>query len=153
MRRPVARHAAASPKAWKHRWRPGHRRRHRPDQPVRPSFHYLQIFEKSGISSLLRLIFMPQQGSVKALFKEILSAACQNRQNRAEIVSILLSILQDGSADAGAIERSFAQLSSKAKQSGSTGKSPHLKRSESIAMSEMTAAEGSFRNAWRRSST
>jgi E3 ubiquitin-protein ligase HUWE1 len=109
-----------------------------PTQPVRPSFHYLQIFEKSGISSLLRLIFMPQQGSVKALFKEILSAACQNRQNRAEIVSILLSILQDGSADAGAIERSFAQLSSKAKQSGSTAKSPHLKRSESIAMSEMT---------------
>jgi E3 ubiquitin-protein ligase HUWE1 len=99
--------------------------------------HYKQVFEKQGISSLLRLLFMPQQGSVKALFKEILSAACQNRQNRAEIVSILLSILQDGSTDAGAIDRSFQHLSSKAKSSG-TGKSPHIRRTESIAMSEMT---------------
>ena len=106
-----------------------------PPEAVR--VHYAQVFDKQGISSLLRLLFMPQQGSVKALFKEILSAACQNRQNRAEIVSILLSILQDGSADAGSIDRSFQHLSSKAKGS-STGKSPHIKRSESIAMSEMT---------------
>lgn len=75
-----------------------------------------QMLDKAGVATLLRLMFIPQQGSAKASLTQILRYVCENRQNRAEVISILLSILQDGSADVNAVERSFAQLSIRAKQ-------------------------------------
>jgi E3 ubiquitin-protein ligase HUWE1 len=75
-----------------------------------------QMLDKAGVATLLRLMFIPQQGSSKASLTQILRYVCENRQNRAEVISILLSILQDGSADVNAVERSFAQLSLRAKQ-------------------------------------
>jgi len=89
----------------------------------------VQMLDKSGVATLLRLMFIPQQGSAKASLSSILRYVCENRQNRAEVISILLSILQDGSADVNAVERSFAQLSLRAKQpSQSSDKTPKLNR-------------------------
>ncbi|KAF2866207.1 hypothetical protein BDV95DRAFT_215567 [Massariosphaeria phaeospora] len=76
----------------------------------------VQMLDKAGVATLLRLMFIPQQGSAKLCLSAILRTVCENRQNRAEVISILLSILQDGSADVNAVERSFAQLSLRAKQ-------------------------------------
>ncbi|KAF2190861.1 E3 ubiquitin-protein ligase HUWE1 [Zopfia rhizophila CBS 207.26] len=76
----------------------------------------VQMLDKAGVATLLRLMFIPQTGSAKASLSHILRNVCENRQNRAEVISILLSILQDGSADVNAVERSFAQLSLRAKQ-------------------------------------
>lgn len=76
----------------------------------------VQMLDKAGVATLLRLMFIPQQGSAKTSLSSILRYVCENRQNRAEVISILLSILQDGSADVNAVERSFAQLSLRAKQ-------------------------------------
>lgn len=76
----------------------------------------VQMLDKSGVATLLRLMFIPQQGSARQTLNGILKDVCQNRHNRAEVISILLSILQDGSADINAVERSFAQLSLRAKQ-------------------------------------
>jgi E3 ubiquitin-protein ligase HUWE1 len=75
----------------------------------------VQILDKAGVATLLRLMFMPLQGNARHQLHDILHNVCKNRQNRAEVVSVLLSILQDGSADVTAIERSFAQLSLRAK--------------------------------------
>ncbi|KAF2428697.1 hypothetical protein EJ08DRAFT_315920 [Tothia fuscella] len=77
---------------------------------------YVQILDKAGVATLLRLMFIPQQGSAKQSLNGILRDVCQNKQNRAEVVSILLSILQDGSNDVNAVERSFAHLTLRAKQ-------------------------------------
>jgi E3 ubiquitin-protein ligase HUWE1 len=76
----------------------------------------VQMLDKAGVATLLRLMFIPQQGSAKGSLSSILRYVCENRQNRAEVISILLSILQDGSADVNAVEKSFAQLSIRAKQ-------------------------------------
>jgi E3 ubiquitin-protein ligase HUWE1 len=76
----------------------------------------VQMLDKSGVATLLRLMFMQQQGSAKACLSHILRNICENRQNRAEVISILLSILQDGSGDSNAVQRSFSQLSVRAKQ-------------------------------------
>jgi E3 ubiquitin-protein ligase HUWE1 len=76
----------------------------------------VQMLDKAGVATLLRLMFIPQQGSAKTSLSSILRYVCENKQNRAEVISILLSILQDGSADVNAVERSFAQLSIRAKQ-------------------------------------
>ena len=76
----------------------------------------VQMLDKAGIATLLRLMFVPLQGPSWGILNEILHNVAQNRQNRAEIVSLLLSILQDGSADVNAVERSFQHLSLRAKQ-------------------------------------
>ena len=56
-------------------------------------------------------MFIPQIGSTRGTLHEILLNICENRQNRAEVVNMLLSILQDGTADMAAVERSFSQIS------------------------------------------
>lgn len=67
-------------------------------------------------------------GKLTNVVKRYPSRRIKNRQNRAEVISLLLSILQDGSADVNAVERSFAHLSLRAKQPA-TQKTPQtLKR-------------------------
>ncbi|KAL5046852.1 hypothetical protein BDW71DRAFT_207011 [Aspergillus fruticulosus] len=75
----------------------------------------VQMLDKAGVATLLRLMFMPLQGNARHQLNDILHNVCENRQNRIEVISLLLSVLQDGSIDVSAIERSFAQLSLRAK--------------------------------------
>ena len=104
----------------------------RPPQPAAkkpPRKQIVQMLDKAGVATLLRLMFVPQQGSSRQSLNGILHDVSRNRQNRAEVISLLLSILQDGSTDVNAIERSFTHLSLRAKQPV-TQKTPQpLKRS------------------------
>ncbi|EKG21644.1 HECT domain-containing protein [Macrophomina phaseolina MS6] len=95
----------------------------------------VQMLDKSGVATLLRLMFIPQQGSARSTLNGILKDVCQNRHNRAEVISILLSILQDGSADINAVERSFAQLSLRAKQPPAPQPSGNQKTPQSLKRS------------------
>lgn len=91
----------------------------RPPQPAAkkpPRKQIVQMLDKAGVATLLRLMFVPQQGSSRQSLNGILHDVSRNRQNRAEVISLLLSILQDGSTDFNAIERSFTHLSLRAKQ-------------------------------------
>ena len=81
-----------------------------------PRKQVIQMLDKAGVATLLRLLFIPQQGSSRTTLHEILDNVILNRQNRAEVISLLLSILQDGSADLNAVERGFQALSLRAKQ-------------------------------------
>jgi len=77
----------------------------------------VQMLDKPGVATLLRLMFINMKGgSIENSLKNVFKDVCENRQNRVEVVSTLLQILQDGSTDVDAVERSFAQLSIKAKQ-------------------------------------
>jgi E3 ubiquitin-protein ligase HUWE1 len=75
----------------------------------------VQMLDKQGIATLLRLIFISQPEALKKSLQDIFMAVCENRLNRLEVISTLLLILQDGSTDMEAVERSFGQLSLKAK--------------------------------------
>ena len=89
----------------------------------------VQMLDKAGVATLLRLMFIPLQGSVKSTMQGILRDVCENRTNRSEVVTLLLSILQDGSYDMTAVERSFSNLSLRAKQpSNQKTPQPPLKR-------------------------
>ncbi|PWY87297.1 ubiquitin-protein ligase [Aspergillus sclerotioniger CBS 115572] len=98
-----------------------HRHRHEPADDQEPKKQQrrqiVQMLDKAGVATLLRLMFMPLQGNARHQLNDILHNVCENRQNRMEVISLLLSVLQDGSADVSAIERSFAQLSLRAKPS------------------------------------
>ncbi|KAF2229264.1 hypothetical protein EV356DRAFT_580953 [Viridothelium virens] len=89
----------------------------------------VQMLDKAGVATILRLMFIPLQGSVKSTMQGILRDVCENRTNRSEVVTLLLSILQDGSYDMNAVERSFSNLSLRAKQPASQKTpQPALKR-------------------------
>lgn len=94
----------------------------------------VQMLDKSGIATLLRLMFLPIHNTSRHTLNGILSNACGNRQTRGEVVTGLLSILQDGSADVGAVEKSFAQLSLRAKQTASN-KTPQSSKKSIITQS------------------
>lgn len=93
----------------------------------------VQMLDKAGVATLLRLMFMSLQGNARHHLNDILHNVCQNRQNRSEVLSLLLLILQDGSADVSAVERSFAHLSLRAKTPTSQKTPQALKRTLSTS--------------------
>jgi E3 ubiquitin-protein ligase HUWE1 len=76
----------------------------------------VQMTDKPGIATLLRLMFIFQQGSLRSTLNSVLQNMSMNRNNRNEVLTTLLHILHEGSIDVAAVERSFAHLSLKAKQ-------------------------------------
>ncbi|KHN95843.1 TOM1 protein [Metarhizium album ARSEF 1941] len=76
----------------------------------------VQMLDKSGVATLLRLMFIAQQGSIRNYLFSVFADVCENRQNRLEVISTILQILQEGSTDMIAVERSFGQLSIKARK-------------------------------------
>ncbi|PIB02137.1 E3 ubiquitin-protein ligase TOM1-like [Cercospora beticola] len=98
-------------------------------EPSRPRRPVAQMLDKAGIATLLRLMFVSLNHKAKSNLHGILADVCKNTQNRAEVISILLSILQDGTADVNAVERSFAHLSLRAKQPAGPKTPQPLKRS------------------------
>ena len=75
----------------------------------------VQMLDKPGVATLLRLMFIFQHSGLRNALNSVLQNVCQNRLSRAEVVSTLLTILQDGSADMSAIEHTFAHLTIRAK--------------------------------------
>jgi len=69
----------------------------------------IQLLDKSGIAVLVRLLFFPQM-SKKNVFFKVLVNLCENAKTRTELFNLLLNILQDGTGDLAAIDRSFAQM-------------------------------------------
>lgn len=100
----------------------------------------VQMLDKAGVATLLRLMFIPQVGSSRISLNGILHDVSQNKQNRSEVVSLLLSILQDGSADVNAVERSFTHLSLRAKPPA-VQKTPPLKRALTGQMTSLNNTE------------
>lgn len=106
-----------------------------------PRRQIVQMLDKAGVATLLRLMFIPQQGSSRQSLNGILLDVSQNRQNRAEVVSLLLSILQDGSADVHAVERSFTHLSLRAKPQAVQRTPQTLKRALTNQMTSLNNNE------------
>ncbi|KAH6688555.1 E3 ubiquitin-protein ligase [Plectosphaerella plurivora] len=76
----------------------------------------VQMLDKAGVATLLRLMFISQYGPIRSHLFGVLADVCENRQNRLDVISTILLILQEGSTDMDAVERSFSQLSLKAKR-------------------------------------
>ncbi|KAK5101811.1 E3 ubiquitin-protein ligase tom1 [Lithohypha guttulata] len=104
------------------------RARREQDQRDSKRQQIVQLVDKAGVATLLRLMFIQQQGSLKSNLLHILSQVCGNRQTRYEVISLLLVILKEGSTDVTAIEKSLASLSLRARASGSQKTPQPLKR-------------------------
>jgi E3 ubiquitin-protein ligase HUWE1 len=69
----------------------------------------IQLLDKSGIAVLVRLLFFPQISRKNVLYKTLVNL-CENSKTRAELFNFLLNILQEGTGDLAAIDRSFTQM-------------------------------------------
>ncbi|ETN37662.1 uncharacterized protein HMPREF1541_07285 [Cyphellophora europaea CBS 101466] len=92
----------------------------------------VQLVDKAGVATLLRLMFLPQQGSLRSNLWHILRNVCGNRLTRFEVINMLLVILKEGSTDVTAVERSLASLSLRAKATAAQKTPQPLKRTLSM---------------------
>ena len=88
----------------------------RPPPPPRDA---IQLLEKSNVATLVRLLFFPQVLKKNTLFKVLLNL-CENTKTRTELFNLLLSVLQEGSGDVAAMDKSFAHMSVRNSKSPST---------------------------------
>jgi E3 ubiquitin-protein ligase HUWE1 len=91
-----------------------------PPRPVPrkiPSAHdAIQLLDKTGVAVFVRLLFFPQVLKKSLLFKLLLNL-CENSKTRTELFNLLLSILQDGTGDLAAVDKSFSQMSVRSSKS------------------------------------
>ncbi|KAK8853332.1 hypothetical protein IAR55_004036 [Kwoniella newhampshirensis] len=76
----------------------------------KPHREAIQLLDKPGIASLVRLLFFPQTLKKGHLFKVMVNL-CENTNTRTDLLNLLLSVVQDGSGDLLAVDRSFQQMS------------------------------------------
>ncbi|TPX38198.1 hypothetical protein SmJEL517_g00226 [Synchytrium microbalum] len=70
----------------------------------------MQVVDRSQLSMIVRLLFLPEPVNGKnLLLHKILANLAENAKTRLEVVSLLLSLLADGTGDLTGIERSFSQ--------------------------------------------
>ncbi|WFD03230.1 HECT-type E3 ubiquitin transferase [Malassezia obtusa] len=80
----------------------------------------IQLLDRAGIATLVRLLYFPQiQTRSSALYKVLVHLA-ENGKTRGELLSQLLMVLAEGTASIHAVDRSFAHMSSKAARATST---------------------------------
>ncbi|KAK9246420.1 hypothetical protein V1506DRAFT_457070 [Lipomyces tetrasporus] len=91
---------------------------HLPDGPGsghHSSRNGIQLVDRAGIASLVRLLYLPQTSNQRSPLYDMLVSVTANRQSRAELFNMILSILQDGSTDVASVERSFSQIWARAR--------------------------------------
>lgn len=72
------------------------------------------LIDRTGVASLVRLLFVPQSVNHREHIYLTLLQICNNKQTRADIMSLLIAILYDGLSGQKSLERVFEQMSSKA---------------------------------------
>ncbi|KAG1839040.1 hypothetical protein DFJ58DRAFT_860626 [Suillus subalutaceus] len=87
-----------------------------PPRKVPPPRDAIQLLDKTGVATLVRLLFFPHILKKNMLFK-ILVNICENSKTRSELFNLLLSILQSGPGDLAAVDKSFAQMTTRTPKS------------------------------------
>lgn len=76
---------------------------------------FTPLIERSGVAALVRLLFIPLPINQREYIHQALLYLCKNKQSRAEIMGLLIAILQDGLANQRSIEKVYLQVCLKAK--------------------------------------
>lgn len=91
-----------------------------------PHREAIQLLDKSGLATLVRLLFFPQPLRRNVLQK-VLVNLCENSRTRTELINLLLTILQDGTRDVSAVDKSFSQMSLRATKTLGQKETPRRK--------------------------
>lgn len=97
----------------------------------------IQLLDTNGVAAIVRLLFFPGLHSSSNTLQKVLANLAQNGKTRGDILSMLLRILSDGSADTQAIDKSYASMSARA-QAGTPNRPGLVKRATSMANLQTT---------------
>ncbi|GBC34534.2 DUF913-domain-containing protein [Rhizophagus irregularis DAOM 181602=DAOM 197198] len=101
----------------------------------------MKLVDTPGLATLVRLLFLPQPLGNKNLLHKLLLNLCENSKTRGELILMLLSVLYDGSGDVAAVDKSFAQMSLRAK--GTPKSTPRRQSSApNPSLAQITQAAG-----------
>ncbi|EJD34111.1 hypothetical protein AURDEDRAFT_109329 [Auricularia subglabra TFB-10046 SS5] len=97
----------------------------------------IQLLDKNGIATLVRLLYFPQVSKKTLLLHKVLVNLCENSKSRTELLDLLLSILNEGTGDLLAVDKSPSQLCVRAGKTASfttpKATTPQAKNSVSMA--------------------
>lgn len=104
-------------------------------KPRKASMHRdaIRIVDRTQLSTLARLIFFPQSIS-KTLLNRLLLSLCENSKTRRDLLTLLISILQDGNTDLAAVDRTLIQMTAQ-----KNNKQPVSRMEDSVTEKPATA--------------
>ncbi|KIK27762.1 hypothetical protein PISMIDRAFT_674672 [Pisolithus microcarpus 441] len=117
----VYRDEAQAARRYQYLTRDGHHTtssRNAPPRKQPPPRDAIQLLDKTGVASLVRLLFFPQNLKKNPLLK-VLVNLCENSKTRTELFNLVLSILQSGPGDLATVDRSFAQMTTRTQKASS----------------------------------
>ncbi|EPQ27339.1 uncharacterized protein PFL1_06891 [Pseudozyma flocculosa PF-1] len=88
----------------------------------------IQLLDKPGLATLVRLLFFPQMNGKQTGLYKVLANLSENSKTRAELLNLLLMVLSDGTADANAVDKTFVSMSHRASKIHATPARPTPKR-------------------------
>ncbi len=91
----------------------------------------IQLLDKPGVATLVRLLFFPQMNAKQTSLHKVLANLSENAKTRSELLNLLLMVLSEGSVDAHAVDRSFVSMSNRANRMHATPSRPTPKRANS----------------------
>ncbi|AET39190.1 E3 ubiquitin-protein ligase TOM1 Ecym_4111 [Eremothecium cymbalariae DBVPG len=76
--------------------------------------HFSPLVDRSGIAAIMKAVFIPQPYLAREIYHELFFRLCSSKQNRSDIMNMLLLILTDGINDQHSLEKVYNLLSSRA---------------------------------------
>lgn len=83
--------------------------------PKRRKTFSVPLVDKAGVASIIRLLFVPQAFHQRTHIYSALSQNCNNKQTRAEVMSLLIAILNDALHSQKALEKLYSLICGRAK--------------------------------------
>lgn len=74
----------------------------------------IQLLDRTGLASLVRLLFLPSMNTRSSLLFKILAHLSENARTRYELLGMLLMVLWDSMYSAASVDRAFTAMCSKA---------------------------------------
>ncbi|GMM56512.1 E3 ubiquitin-protein ligase [Maudiozyma humilis] len=80
--------------------------------------YFENLLDRPGVAALMKSIFISQPYIKREIYHELFYRLCASKQNRSDIVNILLLILTEGTLDQHSLERMYNTINNRADRSG-----------------------------------
>ncbi|SMN20991.1 similar to Saccharomyces cerevisiae YDR457W TOM1 E3 ubiquitin ligase of the hect-domain class [Maudiozyma saulgeensis] len=75
--------------------------------------YFDNLLDRTGIAALMKTIFIPQPYIKREMYHELFSRLCLSKQNRSDIINLLLLILTEGTCDQASLEKMYNVINSR----------------------------------------
>ncbi|KAL3237531.1 E3 ubiquitin-protein ligase TOM1 [Nakaseomyces bracarensis] len=93
------------------------------DKKKNGRIYFLPLVDRAGIAALMKAIFISQPYIQREVYHELFYRLCSSKQNRGDIINVLLFILSEAINDQASLEKVYNSISARAvgKPTSSTG--------------------------------